>query len=62
MDKEYYIKQIEAIGEHIKNHASDYLEDANLTKLKSISFYSLVDYGSYPTIQVSKEYLPDEVI
>lgn len=62
MDKEYYINLIKKSGKHIENHASDYLVDCEISKIKKINISFSIECGSVPIIIVEKEYIPDEVI
>lgn len=62
MNKKYYIDLIKKSGKHIENHASDYLNDFEISKIKKINISFSIEYDSIPKIIVEKEYIPDEVI
>lgn len=58
--KEFYKAKLESIANNILNRADDILEDWD-KGVANIHLEADINYGSVPTIKVTKEYNPKEV-
>ena len=58
-DKDFYMKEIDMICNMIRNRAEDILQDWN-KGIRKITITSEIEYGTIPSISVTKEYLPRE--
>ena len=58
MNKEYYIEQIKAIGQHLINNAERILDDFDETRIREINIISNIRGGEFPNIEINKSYIP----
>lgn len=56
-DKDFYMKEIDMICNMIRNRAEDILQDLN-KGIRKITITSEIEYGTIPSISVTKEYIP----
>ena len=62
MSKEFYIKQIETIGQYLIDNAEALLDNMDTQKIRQMTLLSTIEPGSMPTVTVQKEYIPIEVM
>ena len=62
MSKEFYIKQIETIGQYLIDNAEALLDNMDTQKIKQMTLLSTIEPSSVPTVTVQKEYIPVKVM
>lgn len=61
-NKEEYEKQIKAIGQYLIDNADTILNDYETNMISEINIISTISYGEVPTVNVTKSYVPREVL
>lgn len=59
--KEGIKKQVEEIGKHIIENAERIVDDMDYTHLRTIIIEGKITAGEIPTIEVKKEYIPENI-
>lgn len=59
--KEGIKKQVEEIGKHIIVNAERIVNDMDFTHLRTIIIEGKITAGEIPTIEVKKEYIPENI-